>query len=246
MIKSQENKFTMAKAVSSYLGENEHVTSGIPELIQHLNSLNIKFSEIEAKDTEHKTFRKGKLNVKYYEKSEAIKKAMGVSGAVNAYAVKNGLIELETNSKITKSSLESMRDAELVGRLRFILELASENLQYLEPYGITQAKFEAYSRIIDKYEFSVGQSESSKAVQKGAKKTLRQLFDELDKLLFSIDRLANGLLESNPEFVRNYRLTRKIYNPGTRHRQQENTAGNSMSSAGSIKEKEPEKNPGTS
>ena len=227
MIKVQENKFTMAKGIINYLSENQQIISSIPELIQNLNQLNQKSDEIESKDTERKTIRKGKLNVKYSDKSKVTVKAFGVMGALNAYAVKSGLVELKNHTMLNRSALEKMRDTELIGRLNFIRELAQENLQALEGFGITQDKFEAFSQSVDKYENSVGQSESSKAIQKGAKKTLEELFRELDLLLSSTDRLTDGLMEENPEFVRNYRLARKIYNPGMRHRIMQNTsAGN--------------------
>ena len=236
MIKIQENKFTMAKGIINYLSENRQIISSIPELIQNLNQLNQKSDEIESKDTERKTIRKGKLNVKYSDKERVIVKTLGIAGALNAYSIKAELIELKKNSFTTRTSLSYMRDTELIGRLNFIRELAQENLQALEGFGITQDKFEAFSQSVDKYENSVGQSESSRAIQKGARKTLEELFRELDILLTSTDRLTDGLMEENPEFVRNYRLARKIYNPGMRHRIMQNTSAGNESTAAMIQD----------
>lgn len=226
MIKSQLNKFTMAKAISTFLGENTEINGSIPELTEHLNSLNLKFGEIEDKDNEHKTVRKGKHDLKNSGKEIAIKKALGISGALNAYASKSGLIELRNKTQDTRSSLKEMRDTELLVRLKFIKDLAAEHLSSLETFGVTQAKYDSYLAVIRKYEESLGQTESSRAVQKGAKKTRAQLFRELDNLLYSIDRLIDGHLEDHPEFVRNYRMARKIFSPGIRHKQQNRAVAN--------------------
>lgn len=219
MLKIQENKYNMARAVSTFLGENLETACSIPQLRKLYNLLNLKFNEIELKDNEHKTVRKGKHVLKRHLREDAIKKTLGISGAVNVFASVNGMIELRDNSKDKRRTFNKMRDMELLLRMKFIKEMAGEILPSLEEFGITQNKYEAFLIITDLYEESLGQTESSRAVQKGAKKTRVQLFKELDSILYSIDRLVDGLLEDNPGFVSNYRLTRRIFSPGVRHRQ---------------------------
>ncbi len=61
MLKSQENKFTMAKAIDNYLNENEAIVSATPELLSHYNSFKSKCSEIEQTNNERYTVVVGKV-----------------------------------------------------------------------------------------------------------------------------------------------------------------------------------------
>lgn len=208
----------MAKNAAAYLSENEAITSAIPELQNHHTALMAKCDEIEAKDTERISIRIGKYLNKVNEKREAINKALGISGAVFAYAVKTRNVELAERSLIFRSDLQKMRDTELTAKLRFIKELAEDNLQNLEPYGITIQKMNGFTHKIEMFEKAIENSGSSFAVRKGSLKTIRDLFTELNSILVSTDKLADSFLEEYPEFVNNYRIIRRIKKFGVRHR----------------------------
>ena len=218
MLNHQQNKFTMAKNAAAFLSENEAITSAIPELQNHHTALRAKCDEIEAKDTERITIRKGKYLNKVSEKSEAINKALGISGAVFAFARKTRNVELAERSFIFRSDLQKMRDTELASKLRFIKELAEENLQSLEPYGITVQKMNGFTQKTEMFERAIEDSGSSFAVRKGNLKTIRDLFTELNAILVSTDKLADSFLEEYPDFVNNYRIIRRIKKFGLRHR----------------------------
>ena len=218
MLKHQQNKFTMAKNAAAFLGENEQIISAIPELNSHLTILRTKCNEIENKDTERITIRQGMYLNKQSEKNKSINAALGISGAVYAYAKKTKDIELSEKSYIIRSDLMYMRDTELTAKLRFINELASENLQSLEPYGITEQKLNTFTTKIETYEKAVSDSGESFAVRKGSLKTIKDLFGELNEILTATDKLTDSFIEEYPEFVNNYRILRRIKKFGVRYR----------------------------
>lgn len=209
----------MAKAVSTYLGENIQIISGIAELNENLNRLNDICDRIEFKDAERKTIRMGKSSFKESLKIMVTKRALAVAGAVHAYSIFAKETELREKSRLNKSQLAKFRSAELISRLTNIRDLAAVHISSLSPYGMDQQKLDNFTLLISRYEQSLGQMESSLAIQKGGMGTLKELFRELNDTLTSTDNLTNNLTEEYPEFVRTYRNTRRIYNQGIRHRE---------------------------
>ncbi|MBL0107440.1 MAG: hypothetical protein IPP52_09180 [Ignavibacteria bacterium] len=123
----------MAKNAAAFLSENEAITSAIPELQNHHTALKAKCDEIETKDTERITIRKGKYLNKVSEKSEANKQGARNKRSGICLCKESKNVELAERSLIFRSDLQNMRDTELAAKLRFIKELAEENLQSLEP-----------------------------------------------------------------------------------------------------------------
>lgn len=220
MYKNQINKFTMAINAAAFLGENEELISSLPELQNHISMLNAKCNEIEMKDTERATIRKGMRDSKLNAKYKAINKALGVSGAVYAYAMKNQNIELAEKSRIYKTNLEFMRDAELSAKLRFIKELAYEYIQDLGPFGISNEKLNQYDEVIRCFEKAISDSGSSIAIKKGNLNSIKVLFRELNDIFTATDKLVDSFLDVNPDFVNNYKIIRRIKKFGLRHRKE--------------------------
>lgn len=218
MLKRQLNKFAMVKNTSAFLSEYEEIISVIPELQNYHSELRAKCEEIESKDTERIVIRQGRFLNKMTERNEAINKALGISGAVFAYARKIKDIELERRSYILRSELNNMRDMELASKLKYIKELAEGNMQLLNSFGVDARKMNSYIRKIALYEKAVEDSASSFAVKKGNLKVIRELFKETDSILTAIDKLTDSFLEEYPGFVNNYRILRRIKNFGIRHR----------------------------
>ena len=165
MLKRQLNKFAMVKNTVAFLSEYEEIISFIPELQNYHSELRAKCDEIESKDTERIVIRQGRFLNKMTERNEAINKALGISGAVFAYARKIKDIELEGRSYILRSELNNMRDTELASKLKFIKELAEENMQPLNSFGVDAQKMNSYIRKIALYEKAVEDSGSSFAVK---------------------------------------------------------------------------------
>ena len=218
MLKRQLNKFAMVKNTVAFLSEYEEIISVIPELQIYHSELRSKCDEIESKDTERIVIRQGRFLNKMTERNEAINKALGISGAVFAYARKIKDIELEGRSYILRSELNNMRDTELASKLKYIKVLAEENMQPLNSFGVDAQKMNSYIRKIALYEKAVEDSGSSFAVKKGNLKVISELFKETDSILTAIDKLTDSFLEEYPGFVNNYRILRRIKNFGIRHR----------------------------
>ena len=219
MRKNQENRFTMIKAVRTYLEEKQEIVSAIGELAENQAILNSIYESLKDKDNEKKTSYKGKAASKLANKESVIKSSMAVSAALFAYARKTGNIVISELTDITKSSLEIMRDTMLLEAMEGLRNLAASEINSLTPYGITQEKLDSFSEKITQYDESIGSTETGRVKRKGAVKTLKLLFKEADELFEVMDKLVNGIEEKEKqEFVRGYNDSRKIQNLGVRHR----------------------------
>lgn len=218
MRKNQENKFTMYKAVDTYLDENLVIVQGITELSASHLQLKGKYLELKTKNDESLKALSGKAVSKLVARMNAINSSLAISGGLYGYAKKNKNTELETITNIQKSSLDKMRDTELTTALEAIADLAEAHISSLEPFGVTPAKAEEFREKINLYDASVGKKETGMIRKKGAKKSLRTLFTEADDILVTMDKYIDGLKNDHGEFVSNYKEARFIMNMGIRHK----------------------------
>jgi len=221
MRKTQENKFTMYVTVDTFLNENQSIVSGIPELNESYNKFKMMNAAIKGKDDEKKNVMKGKAVSKLRARNNVISASRKISAGLFAYAFNIKDDELAALSNVKKSDLDVMRDTELVEALEGLREIARTRLDVLEPYGVTQAKFDAFSDKIAVFDGTVGRTGTGMVRKKGATKSLKIFFKEGDELLDVIDKYINGLNDEHPEFVRNYNDSRLMKNLGVRHRKEE-------------------------
>lgn len=219
MRKKQENRFTMIKAVRTYLSEKQDIVSEISELVNSKAILDEIHDNLKAKEQEKNNSFAGKAAAKLAMKEALIKSSRSVSAALFAYAKKTGNIVISELTDIPKSSLELMRDTMLVEAMEGLKNLAVPVIGELGPYGISQEKLDAFTEKINDYDKSIGDSETGRVTRKGAVKTLKLLFSETDELFEVMDKLVNGIDDkSKQEFVRGYNDARKVRNMGIRHK----------------------------
>lgn len=221
MRKQQENRFTMIITVITYLERFFQIVNRVPELEENLGILKTKKAEISIKDERKKTALTGKTLTKQQAKDNAVKSAMAVSGALFAYGKKITDHVIIERSSLIKSELDRMRDTELAELLESLNELATEKLNVLGPYGISEARLNLFAERIESLNKALGDKEDSGVARSGAVKSLNDLFKEADQILLSMDKLVIGLNEDEPEFVRDYNTARKVKNLGLRHRKPE-------------------------
>ena len=72
-------------------------------------------------------------------------------------------------------------------------------------------------RTFEIYAKATGASGTAGAVRKGALKTMTTLFEEVDSIIDTIDRLMENYSDSHAEFYTGYKAARKIKDLGIRH-----------------------------
>ena len=217
MIKRQKNKLSMYGTVRTYAEDNSSVYSDNEEFVSHVSLLNLTLDEIGLKEDVRKKATSGKTKAKKVTRAFVSKQALGVSGAIYAFAKKTGDQTLMAKTDIKKSKLKKLRDTELMIELNSIkvkgMELSSE----IAKFGIAASKLDAYLRNIEIYSKAIGASSTGGAVKKGAFKTLKTLFEEADSFIDSMDRMVENYSDSHAEFYAGYKAARKIKDLGIRH-----------------------------
>lgn len=221
MIKRQKNKLSMYGTVRTYAEDNSSVYSENEEFVSHVNLLNLTLDEIGLKEDVRKKATSGKTKAKKVTRAFVSKQALGVSGAIYAYAKKTGDQPLMAKTDIKKSKLIKLRDTELMIELNSINVKGTELSSEIAKFGIPASKLDAYVRNIEIYSKAIGASGTGGAVKKGAFKTLSTLFEEADSIIDSMDRMVENYSDSHAEFYAGYKAARKIKDLGIRHDESE-------------------------
>lgn len=217
MIKRQKNKLSMYGTVRTYAADNSSVYSDNEEFVSHVSSLNLTLDEIGLKEDVRKKATSGKTKAKTVTRAFVSKQALGVSGAIYAYAKKTGDQTLISTANIRKSKLDRLRDTELMIELLSIKAKGTELSTEIAKFGVPASKLDEYSRNIEIYSKAIGASGTGGAVKKGAFKTLKTLFEEADSIIDSMDRMVENYSDSHAEFYAGYKTARKIKDLGIRH-----------------------------
>ena len=217
MIKRQKNKLSMYGTVRTYAEDNSSAYSDNEEFVSHVNLLNLTLDEIGLKEDVRKKATSGKTKAKTVTRAIVSKQALGVSGAIYAYAKKTGDQTLISTANIRKSKLDRLRDTELMIELLSIKAKGTELSAEIAKFGIPASKLDAYARNIEIYSKAIGASGTGGAVKKGAFKTLKTLFEEADSIIDSMDRMVENYSDSHAEFYAGYKAARKIKDLGIRH-----------------------------
>lgn len=162
----------MLKTVEAYLDSNAETVNLVPELAEHFDELKSICSRISLKDEEKRTVVLGKSLKKDKERNDAVSKALAVNGALYAYALKTGNIELEQKSNTPVSFIQRLRDTKFLNVLNSIKELANQYRSELVPNGITEDKFNSFSSKNDSFAAALGQREISVAIKTTVTQTI--------------------------------------------------------------------------
>jgi len=217
MIKRQKNKLSMYGTVRTYAEDNSSVYSDNEEFISHVSLLNLTLDEIGLKEDVRKKAKSGKTKAKKVTRAFVSKQALGISGAIYNFAKKTGDQPLMAKTDIKKSKLKKLRDTELMIELLSIKAKGTELSSEIAKFGVPASKLDAYVRNIEIYSKALGASDTGGAVKKGAFKTLKTLFEEVDSIIDSMDRMVENYSDSHAEFYAGYKAARKIKDLGIRH-----------------------------
>jgi len=221
MLKNQKNKYAMYNAVIAHLEKNSSKYTDNEEFINHRDSFKSLAESIESKEDERNKATSGKTKDKLAKREKVTIFALGVAGAICAYAKKSGFMTVAESTKLTKSKLNSFRDNVLLIELKSIREKADQYSDAISKYGFPAEKIEEFVNSILQYSNALRAKANSGAVRKGATKSLKTLFKETDIMLDSIDRLMENYRDTHKEFYDGYKASRVIKNLGIRHNPEE-------------------------
>ena len=157
----------------------------------------------------------GFTEVKAADRSFLEKAAIDCAKRGRSYGLVAGLPGLVAEISKTKSWYLRASDLELVAHARVIKTLLTPLLTETAPYGMTSAKLTNLGTRITTFNTSITAPKENTNDKKIATDNIVNLISDNTALLIIIDAGVDNLEESQPDFWRSYRLSRKLTDANT-------------------------------
>lgn len=228
MLKRLANKLTMYQAVQNVLKQNKTVWETVPAMVEVFATYDALLERIESYKRITGINKKGITMLKAKQQEEVITHVYEVASALYVLATRTNNAVLAGKVNYTRTDLVKTRDTGLVVRCMAIADLATEHLDDLEAYQVTEDEIRSLKEEIDRFSDNLPTTRISVSERKAANERMKAVFVEVDAILKNqIDRLMVRYEKSQPEFYFMYQNLRRIINYGVRHqkaKEAENTA----------------------
>ncbi len=217
MNSTQANKLNSYLAVQSVL-EGTEVWKALPAFVTGAEELDDHISTLQSL-AQTQTSRNGAAAEKAQAFQVLVDAAFETAAATRACAVASSNRELARRVDFSRSDVGKGRDTEVIARCQDILAAATEHLDSLGDYGITQAKLTSLKKKIDAFQAVQPKPRHGRAMSSSATKELAKLFREVDELLNDrLDGMAFQFKDTQAAFYNEYTAARSVVNaPGGRN-----------------------------
>jgi len=190
--------------------ENDNTWKTIPALVTAVDDFDTVIAGV-ASQLETTTVPSGAATSKKTALESLTASAHEIAAAIHAYATEAGDDELAAEVDFSLSDIAKGRSATIVARCTNIASRATENLDALADYKITQAKITALTKKTAAFEGLVSKPRQGVAKKAAANAALPRLLRQGRNILTRrIDRLMVQFRDSAPEFYSEYKTARKI------------------------------------
>lgn len=218
MNKSENNRYSMCRAVDSLLKEYSSVVQAIPALDEAGKEFAASIATIEEKDTLYTSVSKGASLQKQTIKKNLIAVAIRCAGVLFVYGNATGNKGISENANVTESDLRNYRETKLLQVSKKIFMYVSENQGALTKYGITPESVTEFNNVLNAYDSSVKANDSKHIESKTARKALCVAFLTTNEILKKkLDKLIDLVKPVNDKFFNLYHQARSVKDLGIRH-----------------------------
>lgn len=216
MNRKQERKYSMYKAVNSFLVATlASIIAKMPNMADAMTQLQKLIDDIADYIEAQESNRKGYSQGKEISKELVVNTIFVLAGQVKSFAVDTNNLVLKNEMTYTDSKLLAMADNRLYATANRIIAKADQNIASLDSYGLTPEKLIDIQTLVEIYNTKI--SEPRNAASQKAEDTLKleQAIKDADELLIEkMDTYVIIVKNSDPEFFNIYHSNRKIIGPG--------------------------------
>lgn len=212
----QKAKSDMYQVIEQVCDDNPGIIS---ELVAFQTAVN-KYKALIAQIFETEQFRSLPLTGitldKGADRTKLCKLVSNIARFAFAYAsaTKNETLKAEVDYSHSKFLL--LREDQLVSISQNIHDIGITNLPALKDYGITDAKLTELQAAIDAFKASIPKPRAAKGQKITMTGNLEELFAQTDDILINqMDALLSNFETAHPNFVKDYRVARRIKDPAT-------------------------------
>jgi hypothetical protein len=224
MLKKDENALTMIYTVKQGCDQKESVWTGYKPFRNSYTLFTAKIPVIEGFRDKQILDIRGHAMDKEALRFEISVSAFHISGQLSSFAksIKNRTLLKEVD--YSSSQLNGMRDTTLTGACSILIKNATDNLDDLDDYEITQAVIDQFRTSVNQYLGLVASPRIAVSDRKAAGGMLSQTIKETKLILKErLDLDAEHFKTINPEFYSFYKSARDIPDYGTRKKGQKET-----------------------
>lgn len=140
-----------------------------------------------------------------------VKKAINISGAIQAYAIDQDNVQLRQRVTVTKSDLEKLRDTILRDQCLIILKEAQKIGASLNDYGVSAGEVSDFETVIEDFRAILAKPRVAITNRKTATEDLAKHLASCTSVYKDrIDKLMLNFEDSHTHFFENYRNARAI------------------------------------
>ena len=216
------NKLKMYQTVASVCTKHQAVWSGVPAFAEAYNSFADQVSLLKEQAIIQEMTAKGVAEHKSNVLQNVIEKAVVVSRALSALALKNIDSELLARSLQSRSEWKRGNELVRVHRLQILLTDVNANEVALTEYGITPVFIDELDALITEYVDQVHKPRLAILDRKHATLMMEQKMRNIDVLLHGhMDRIIEVFRSADLTFVERYLDARIILDAKGKRRKKE-------------------------
>jgi hypothetical protein len=217
--KSQENKLSTLIDLDQVLERYSSTVEGIPAFAESVRNFRELLSAIRESSVERGTVLKGKTLAKSTTRVELENAAVEAAAVLFAFGTKKGDAVVTAVADVTPSTLDRLRDTEVLSRAIALQRSIAERIDLLADYGFSGDDMERFNQRITRFESSNEEKSSSASRKKYLTKSLGELFQTGFMMLDTeIDMFVNSLRTKDKTFYDSYYGIRSVKNLGIRHK----------------------------
>ncbi|MBI3413920.1 MAG: hypothetical protein HY043_01160 [Verrucomicrobia bacterium] len=209
---SDQNRINMLAAILAVLNQPEYkaLWEEHEAFTEGVDGLTSKVGQIEQQ-AELAQGNPGAADAKELARRALCKAVCEVIGGVRSFANANADAELAAKANYTPSTVTVGKVTEVVARCRVIATAASDNLEALGKYGITQAKLTGLNKKIDAFDKLKTAPRQNQSLKSAVSKILPQLVREGVAIVRDqLDELMPQFQDANPNFYNEYFAARVV------------------------------------
>ena len=219
LTKLQENKLSTFVDIETVLDRNEAIVKSVQQLADSTAEFKNLIKDINNKAVRRNSIKHGTSEAKSVKRTELENVTVELASALYVYGLKSSDEVVKAIANVPKSSLERMRDSDVINKAGAILTSLKENEEALPHYGINSDDIKRLSDCIESYIDTNTEKSGSHMESKVITSSLRELFQRcMDILDREIDNMVNSLQTREKNFFDSYYAVRTVKNLGLRHR----------------------------
>jgi hypothetical protein len=207
----QENRVSMYFKIRLFFANHlATLATSVPAFTNAVTGFNTRLDQLGVLDQTATEANDGYATQKQINRNDMRDKALSVAGGIKAFALINADMVVAAKATTVKSTLDKMRDVDVLYWCENIANIANANAAAIIPMGVTTAKLATYISAITKYKLSLQTPADQRGESVAAGIAVDAKIVELDGSLEILDALMDTQRLDQTMLFNKYKADRAI------------------------------------